>query len=193
MVMESKLKLFNRMSANLRELKPEFIEESSAEIQKRVLLMEEFRVGLRIGLYAPAGTEVRTDEIFTQAHRHRKEIYYPAVDEAEGSLAYYRIFDLSELAPGYKDIPEPTSHASRLRHLNTLDVLFVPGVAFDLHGGRLGFGKGYYDDCLLGFRGKRIALAYDFQIVTELPVSTRGQKVDWIVTESRVVRCQRGG
>jgi 5-formyltetrahydrofolate cyclo-ligase len=80
-----------------------------------------------------------------------------------------------------------------LRHLNTLDVILVPGVAFDLHGGRLGFGKGYYDDCLLGFRGKRIALAYDFQVVTELPMSTRGQKVDWIVTESRVVRCQRGG
>lgn len=193
MLTESKLKLYNRMMATMSELKEEFVEQASLAIQKRLLLMEEFRVGLRIGLFAGTGKEIHTDIIFTEANRHRKEIYYPAVDEKEECLAYYRVFGLEELRPGYKDILEPASHASRLRHLNTLDVILVPGVAFDLHGGRLGFGKGYYDSCLLGFRGKRIALAYDFQIVSELPMSTRGQKVDWIVTETRVVRCQRGG
>ena len=100
-------------------------------------------------------------------------------------------YDLADLKPGYAGIDEPTGSARKLRDVNTLETIIVPGVAFDLHGGRLGFGKGFYDRCLLEFRGKRIALAYEFQIVPELPTAVRGQKVDWIVTESRVIHCLR--
>lgn len=191
--MESKVRLYNRVMATLKELKPEFVLEMSRNIQRRFLLMEEFRVGLRIGIYTPLGNEVDTHLIFTEGDRYRKEMYYPAVDEVEGRLCFYRVRTLDELKPGYGGILEPEIHASRLRDLNSLDVLIVTGVAFDLHGGRMGFGKNYYDRCLMGFRGKRIALAYDFQIVPEMPIGLRGQKVDWIVTELRVVRCQRGG
>jgi 5-formyltetrahydrofolate cyclo-ligase len=188
--MESKLKLYNRMMSSLRELSHDFVGESSEAIQKRVLLMEEFRVSLRIGLYAPMPGEVLTDKIFIEANRHRKEVYFPMVDEAAGALAFCRVADLEELKPGYAGILEPSICHSRLRHLNALDVVIVPGIAFDLHGGRMGYGKGYYDDCLLGYRGKRVALAFDFQIVPELPMGVRGRKVDWIVTEKRVIRCQ---
>ncbi len=188
--MESKTKLYNRVMSTLKELKPDVIAEASRDIQRRLLIMEEFRVGLRIGIYAALGNEVRTDLIFSEGNRYRKEMYYPAVDEVEGRLSFYRVRELGELKPGYAGILEPESHASRLRDLNTLDALIVPGVAFDLHGGRMGFGKNYYDQCLLGFRGKRVALAYDFQIVPEMPIGLRGQKVDWIVTEKRVIRCQ---
>ncbi len=190
MIGESRVKLFNRMMSTLKELKTDFIEESSLQIQRRVLIMEEFRVSQRLGLFVPLGNEVHTDLIFTEADRHRKEIYYPAVDESEAGLAYFRVKHLDDLKPGYAGIMEPASHASRLRHLDTLNLLIVPGVSFDLHGGRMGFGKGYYDACLTGFRGRRVALAYDFQIVSEMPMGVRGQKVDWIVTEKRIIRCQ---
>jgi 5-formyltetrahydrofolate cyclo-ligase len=188
--MESAQKLYDRMLSSVRELEISLVEGMSLSIQKRVLLMEEFRVGVRIGVYAPMHNEVRTDLIFTEGNRHRKEMYFPAVDEAGGVLDFYRVRSFDELAPGYAGILEPTSAASRLRNLDTLDALIVPGVAFDLHGGRIGYGKKYYDNCLIGFRGKRIALAYDFQIVSELPIGARGRKVDWIVTEKRVIRCQ---
>lgn len=188
--MESAQKLYNRMLATVREFETSFVEEASLQIQKRVFLMEEFRVSLRIGVYAPMHNEVRTELLFAEGKRHRKEMYFPAVNEAQGVLNFYRIRDLDELEPGYAGILEPTAAASQLRDLNSLDALVVPGVAFDLHGGRLGYGKQYYDDCLVGFRGKRIALAYDFQIVSELPIGIRERKVDWIVTEKRVIRCQ---
>ncbi len=188
--MESKLQLYNRMMATRRELKPEFVSETSAAIQKRVLLMQEYRTSLRIGLYAPFDNEVRTDLLFTEGDKHRKESYYPTVDEKHGRLMFYRITDLGDLKPGYAGIFEPAGTIRKLRDVNTLEALIVPGVAFDLRGGRLGFGKGFYDKCLQEFRGKRIALAYEFQIVPELPTAVRGQKVDWIVTESRVIRAQ---
>jgi len=188
--MESAPKLYDRMLATVRELETSMVEEMSMSIQKRVLLMEEFRLGVRIGLYAPVYNEVRTDLIFAEGKRHRKEMYFPAVDEAAGEINFYRIRSFDDLEPGYAGILEPTSSASQLRDLNSLYALIVPGIAFDLHGGRIGYGKNYYNDCLTGFRGKRIALAYDFQVVSELPIGVRERKVDWIVTEKRVIRCQ---
>jgi len=187
--MESKLQLYNRMMATRSELKSDFVVEASSAIQKRVRLMEQFRTALRVGLYAAFDNEVKTDTLFTEGDKHRKELYFPAVDEKHGRLMYYRITDLKDLKPGYAGIYEPTGSVRKLRDVNTLETVIVPGVAFDLHGGRLGFGKGFYDRCLLEFRGKRIALAYEFQIVPELPTAVRGQKVDWIVTESRVIHC----
>lgn len=188
--MESKLQLYNRMMATRDELKAEEVEGASREICHRVLLMEEFRTGLRVGLYAAFKNEVRTELLFQEGDRHRKEIYYPAVDKAAGELDYFRVQRLEELLPTDGGQREPSAKQSRLRDLNTLNAIIVPGIAFDLHGGRLGFGKGFYDQCLERFRGKRIALAYDFQVVPELPTVARGRKLDWIVTEKRIVRCQ---
>jgi 5-formyltetrahydrofolate cyclo-ligase len=188
--MESAQKLHDRMLATARELEIANVEDMSMSIQKRVLLMEEFRLAMRIGIYAPMFNEVRTELIFAEGNRHRKEMYFPAVDEAQGALNFYRVTAFDELAPGYAGILEPTSVASKLRNLSSLDTLIVPGVAFDLHGGRIGYGRNYYNNCLKDFRGKRVALAYDFQIVSELPIGVRGRKVDWIVTEKRMIRCQ---
>lgn len=188
--MESKVQLYNRMMSTLRELKKEFVDEASLIIQRRVLLMEQYRTALRIGLYAPFENEVRTEFLFSEADKHRKELYYPVVNEEEGCLVFYRLLELEQLRLGSTGIMEPEGLLRKLRDINTLETLFAPGVAFDLRGSRMGFGKGFYNNCLLEFRGRRIALAYDFQVVSELPVAVRGQKVDWIVTEKRVINCQ---
>ena len=70
-------------------------------------------------------------------------------------------------------------------------MLFVPGLAFDLEGNRLGRGGGWYDRVLagLGKAVKRVGLAYEFQIMERLPVEAWDQKVHQIVTEKRVVDC----
>jgi len=187
--MESRLSLYNQMFSHRDELSEEFVEGSSEEIQHRVLLMEEFRTVRRVGLYSPFGNEVRTEILFEEGNKNRKELYYPAVPRNEEDFAYFRIVDLNELQLSENGKLQPTDKQSRLRDLNTLNTLIVPGVVFDLGGGRIGFGQGFYDGCLDGFRGVRIAMAYDFQIVSKLPVAAGGKKVDWIVTEKRLIRC----
>lgn len=76
--------------------------------------------------------------------------------------------------------------------IGQLDVVIVPGLAFDARGGRLGFGGGYYDGALAiargGGRPALIGLAYDFQIVDDCPVGPGDLPVDLVVTEARVVR-----
>jgi 5-formyltetrahydrofolate cyclo-ligase len=187
----SKTQLFNRMMSTRDELEPEFVNSAGLEIQRRVLLMEEFRTALRIGLYLPWGNEVRTDMIFREGDRHRKEIYSPAMDAESGELAYFRTLDAEDVLRASEGIRLPAGKRSRLRELNTLHVLIVPGVAFDLRGGRMGMGGGFYSGCLKGFRGHRIAFGYDFQVVAHLPRGVNKHDVDWIVTEKRLIRCQR--
>ncbi|MFH1829729.1 MAG: 5-formyltetrahydrofolate cyclo-ligase [Pseudomonadota bacterium] len=187
---ESKTQLYNRMLSSRDELRLEDVERMSEEIERRVLGMHEFRTALRIGLYAVYKNEVRTDRIFVEGDKHRKEIYYPAIDVEKGGLSYFRVMHLNDLLHTEKGFHEPSSTQSRLRDLGSLDVLIVPGVAFDIKGRRMGFGQGFYDNCLKGFRGRRVALAYDFQVVLELPSVIRESTIDWIVTERRVIRCQ---
>jgi 5-formyltetrahydrofolate cyclo-ligase len=186
---ESKLQLYNRIMATRDELRPEEVEQMSREAQQRVLGMQEFRTALRVGLYAAFKNEVRTELLFIEGDKHRKEIYFPAVDRAAGGLDYFRVMRLEDLLPASTGFREPTAKQSRLRDLNNLNVLIVPGVAFDHEGRRMGFGKGFYDDCLSRFRGKRVGLAYDFQVVTTIPGGIKAHGVDWIVTEKRVIRC----
>jgi len=79
---------------------------------------------------------------------------------------------------------------------DSVDLVIVPGVAFDAHGARLGFGGGYYDRLLASIpHAYRLALAYDGQLFTEIPAEEHDEHVDAIVTPSRalVVRRQRRG
>ena len=190
MVHESKTQIYNRMLATRDEMKPEDVENLSAQIESRVVGMHEFRTALRAGLYAAYKNEVRTDQIFIEGDKHRKEIYYPAIDTESGGLSYFRVMDLDELLRIDEGFHEPNSLQSKLRTLDNLDVLIVPGVAFDLKGKRMGFRQGFYTNCLKSFRGKRVALAYEFQIVPELPTAIKDRTIDWIVTENRVICCQ---
>jgi 5-formyltetrahydrofolate cyclo-ligase len=69
--------------------------------------------------------------------------------------------------------------------------IFVPGVAFDMQGNRLGRGRGWYDRLLqqAGERAAIVALAYEFQIVDAVPAGPGDQKVNYVITEKRVVDC----
>jgi 5-formyltetrahydrofolate cyclo-ligase len=82
--------------------------------------------------------------------------------------------------------PHPAAPAVALADL---DLVFVPGVAFDAHGGRLGRGRGHYDATLaaLPAGAARVGLAFDLQIVPEVPQEPHDAPLDAVVTESRVL------
>ncbi len=71
----------------------------------------------------------------------------------------------------------------------TLDLVLVPGVAFDRHGGRLGFGGGYYDRFLLTTAALRAGVAYDNCLADALPCGEHDQRMDWVVTPTQEIRC----
>jgi 5-formyltetrahydrofolate cyclo-ligase len=65
----------------------------------------------------------------------------------------------------------------------------VPGVAFDPAGNRLGRGRGYYDRLLHGVRGVRVGVAWDWQVIAQVPHTDRDEPMNWIVTDTRTIAC----
>jgi 5-formyltetrahydrofolate cyclo-ligase len=134
--------------------------------------------------------EVLTDGLIRQAIASGKQMVLPVVQIDRSHLMLYAIEALDrDVAPGYRGILEPQPQHARAVVPHALDLVLVPGVAFDLQGGRLGFGAGLYDR-LLGQLPRDIAkigLAFDFQVISRLPHQPHDVLLDAIVTDRRVV------
>jgi 5-formyltetrahydrofolate cyclo-ligase len=167
-------------------------EALSRSIQARVLGSSLYRFAQGVALYSAVQNEVSTDDIRDNALRNGKTVFFPRL-AAGGSLVLVEIQSVMDLAPGRFGIPEPK--AEKLRgDYGDIDVLIVvPGVAFDHSGNRLGRGQGFYDRLLQssGPRATAVGLAYEFQIVRSVPVDWWDEKVRFIVTEDRLIDCQR--
>lgn len=176
-----------------REMAFEEVYRVSLKIQKRFLESAFFRSARMLSLYSSFQNEVLTDDIFKRAVEDEKEVFYPRVIRGGGRhLAFFKVGHLMELSPGSYEIPEPGEKEER-GEPGSFDLVVVPGVAFDPEGARLGYGKGYYDRALKGLKCNIVALAYDFQVVKEIPVEPHDVRVSAIVTEKRVIRVSKKG
>ena len=100
-------------------------------------------------------------------------------------MKYYYITSLDQLSPGYFQIPEPEEGAEAQEE-NAF--LIVPGVAFDKNRHRAGYGQGFYDRYLsMHPKHKTAAIAFEFQIVEEIPAEATDVFPDKVVTEKRVI------
>ena len=137
----------------------------------------------RIALYASVRNEVPTEAIFNQLRQRKYRTYFPRV--TSGMVEFVRVDVWSEMELGAWGIPEPKS--GKAEPVGGMDAIVVPGLAFDESGVRMGFGKGYYDRALQGFVGRKIGLAYDFQVLDAIPRVVTDLVCDWIVTETRLI------
>lgn len=156
----------------------------SLAAQERFLQTPEFTASTVLGLYSPVRNEVFTEEIFTVARRSGKMVAYPRVRGA--LLEFVAVMEREELVSGAFGILEPGG--TQAVPLAALDLIVVPGVAFDLGGHRLGYGKGYYDRFLHERRGHLAGLCFDFQLVGTLPAESHDVRMDMVVTEDRTLR-----
>lgn len=172
-----------------RRLSFEEVWSLSALVQKRFVSLSFFKKARRLSLYASFQNEVLTDDIFRIAAGEGKEVFYPRVTRGDKRhLGFFKVRHLKELSSGSYDIPEPGEREEKVTP-GTFDLVVVPGVAFDESGGRLGYGKGYYDMALKGLECPVVALAYEFQVVKEaIPVEDHDVPVEAIATERRVIK-----
>lgn len=109
---------------------------------------------------------------------------YPVVED--GSLQFYSNEDQKWVFNQYQ-IEEPAQKNERVL-LDSIEGILLPGIAFDLEGQRLGYGKAYYDKTLKNYEGIKIGVAYSVQITESLPNTDEDIPVDIIVTEKEVVK-----
>ena len=164
----------------------------SREIVLRLLQLPEYADADTVLFYVDARSEVRTRFDLPAALGSGKTIVVPWCNEA-GELELFRLEAMNELALGMYNILEPKpelrTQPEKKVPVADLDLVMVPGVAFDERGGRLGHGKGYYDKLLRHARRNcpLVALAYECQLFPEVPTDTHDIFMDRIVTERRVI------
>ncbi|MCS7164137.1 MAG: 5-formyltetrahydrofolate cyclo-ligase [Thermodesulfovibrio sp.] len=136
-------------------------------------------------LYASFGSEVDTWRIFHFCSKNSIKTAFPKVSANKLEVCW--VNDIKELSPGYRSILEPKS--CNKASLEDIEVIIVPGVAFDKKCFRLGYGGGFYDRLLLFKKGLAIGLSYEEQILDEIPKESHDKKLDLIITDERMISC----
>jgi len=152
-------------------------------IFNKLIESQEYKKADRIAVYYPIGSEVQTLEIIMDALINKKKVGLPRVIN-DDEIKFYQIMENSleevEFTKGKYGIME---NIASTVELDQIDLLIIPGVAFDDECNRIGYGKGYYDR----FLGKNdigyiVGLAFENQMVKYIPINELDQKVDCIIT-----------
>jgi 5-formyltetrahydrofolate cyclo-ligase len=162
----------------------------SGAIQSRALQLLSYQNSRSVALYSAAQNEVSTDKIFHNALASGRRVFYPRT-LADGMGEFIAVACSTDLCAGGYGLREPSGNQRLLKDDAPDLVVFVPGIAFDDQGNRLGRGHGWYDRMLAWLEDKAVlvGLAYEFQIVVEVPTEVWDRRVHFIVTENRVVDC----
>ena len=196
---DAKRELRRRISRLRDALPGEEIEERSRLIARHLYLLPGYRRSRSRLLFASFRSEVRTEALMQETLKRGGRLVLPRVAGWEEPLALHQVCDPErDLALGAFGIPEPIpGHCPELS-VYDIDFVLVPGLAFDRQGGRLGWGGGFFDWVLshrpdLVASQAAVAVAFDLQIVDEVPMQPWDVRVPIIVTESGVIRAGDDG
>ncbi len=152
-----------------------------------------FNASEHIMVYLDFKHEVETDLIINHSLHLGKQVYIPICIPETHEICISRITSLNELQSGHFGIREPMAEFIRLSDSSLIDLVLVPGVAFDTAGNRIGFGAGYYDRFMKRLKAGAVkaALAYSFQIVDAVPSDEYDIPVDYLINEKNIIKCSR--
>jgi 5-formyltetrahydrofolate cyclo-ligase len=178
-----------RQMTNIRGAIPKSARDERAEkIAERSKSIPEIR-GSRICLaYVPFRSEVNVSLVTDWLRAEGKTVVWPRVDIEGQRIAIHR-WD-GDLISSAFGIPEPPESAEEVNDAD-IDLVFVPALAIDPRGHRIGYGKGLYDSLLPRLRqARRIALLFDFQLIAEAPNTPGDERVHQIITDKQVIECR---
>lgn len=151
-------------------------------IFNKLMKSEAYKAAKIIFIYVSFQGEVDTHRIIKHAIDNNKKIYVPKIVSKKEGIKAIEINSFEELKEGAYNILEPENFENQ-RDEKDIDLILMPGVAFDEVGGRIGYGGAFYDRFLKKVRkdASKIALAYDFQIFEKVPMEEHDIKIDGII------------
>lgn len=189
MSLVNKKELRDNLICKRKQKGTSFILENSENISENLRNIPAFNTSAHILFYVSTDGEVHTHDLIRESLSSNKNIYVPISEPKTHTLTISKIQKFSDLIISTYGILEPKKEKISAVPLNQIEVIIVPGVVFDEKGHRIGQGGGYYDWLLSHTKATSIALAFEFQIQNAIPTETHDQKVDFIVTEKRVISC----
>ena len=171
----------DEMKSKRKALSHDFIEYASEKIKNTVL--NSIKDAKCVMIYLSSFKEPDTFALFKELQNRGIKTVVPVSDTTTFTITPSLVTN-DDLVKGAYGIYEPKSVVPV--SASDIDIALIPGIAFSKKGDRLGFGKGYYDRFLSEFRGTKIGICYDFQILSDIPVSSHDVKMDYIITETRI-------
>jgi len=184
--------IWQEMKRRLAALPPAEKSLGTRLMERRLEGLACYFYARRVMCYVGVKFEIDTSPLIARALAAGKEISVPYCLVAERRLLVSALYDLGELERGYFGLLEPRPESLRPFGPALLDVIILPGLAFDLNGYRVGQGGGYYDRLLaeVGPCTVLLALAFDFQVYDQLPVESHDRPIHRIITPSRTINCR---
>lgn len=163
------------------------VREKSLRIYRQLIDMPAYQLARRIACYVSIKNEVDTRIVIQNAIGDGKQVGVPITRE-DGDMDFQSIAELNDLRPVHYGLREPIPDFQKVLLPHTIDLILVPGIAFDRSGHRIGSGGGYYDRFLARTEAVRIGLSYSFQIIDRVPAEPHDVKMDLIITEDKVIK-----
>jgi 5-formyltetrahydrofolate cyclo-ligase len=185
--------VLRQRAKNLRSMVPaDAIAKRSAAIVERVAALPEIADAATVALFYPMERrhEVDLRDLDASLRMRKKRIFYPTIDPETRFMTFRytgKLADVEDRGMMFRE-PAPTAEEAK-----ALDVIVVPALQVDSRGHRIGYGAGFYDRTLVRYLpgARTIIVAFDFQLIPEVPVTEGDVACDVIVTDKRVLRAPR--
>ena len=185
--MKDKKILRQEMRARRKALSEFERENFSNIIAEKFLALDAYKNSEIIMAYVSMAEEVQLQKILADALNSKKILAIPLI-VGKGEMSAVEVPNFDALEVGDFGILTVRKDLRKFIDAEKINCVIVPGAAFDLNFNRLGLGGGFYDKFLpRAINAKKIALAYDFQIVDAIPIEPHDFKVDMIITEKRIL------
>jgi 5-formyltetrahydrofolate cyclo-ligase len=190
---EEKMEIRRRILQLRNTLVREEIEEKSRRIRERILDLPQYARSKVVMGYMDFRNEVMTRKLLEECFHRGKRIVIPIVSDEDGGPRRLILAEITSLREGLKLSPmgilEPEEGNFKVIPPEVIDLMIVPGVAFDRKKFRLGYGGGYYDRLLrqVGEQCVAVGVAFELQLLEELPVEPFDMPVDMVVTENSIL------
>jgi 5-formyltetrahydrofolate cyclo-ligase len=187
MMQNSKSEMRQIIRAVLQKISPAARAAASAQLCARLKEQSFWKNAASVLFFAPLPDEANVWPLLDETVAGGKIAALPRFDPASRSYAARRVQNpRSEIAIGPFSIREPKTGCAEIA-MSRLDLILVPGVAFDLCGHRLGRGRGFYDRLLAETRGVKCGIAFEEQITGEVPMEAHDLQMNFILTPTRCV------
>lgn len=178
------------MSSQLQAMDRMTYEQFSFMIGTSLIETDVWKNSATIGLTVSRFPEVDTWQLIRKGWEQGKRIVVPKCIPATKGMSFRKISAFTQLENSFFGLFEPIESQTEEVPKSEIDLLIVPGLVYSRNGYRIGFGGGYYDRFLEGFRGRTVSLAFSGQLTGNIPVEEHDIPVDKIVTEKGLIDCK---
>lgn len=182
--MLSKIELRKKMIELRENLDSRSFEDYNRSILKKIIECDEFKKAHNIFIFVSFNKEVDTHAIIKKSIDLGKKVSVPKVISKDLGMKALCIEGINELKSSKYGILEPEYEEDKIMSEESIDLVILPGLAFDSSGGRIGYGAGYYDRFLrkLNPNCKKVGICFDFQMVAKVPMDKNDEYIDFVIT-----------